>query len=79
MASRSDPVMVMVGSWGVPVKVTPVTVAGDEAGTWKAAIPAGVPSPVGPSYPLPAVHRYAGAHVPVAPEVTSWSADFLAA
>jgi hypothetical protein len=38
-----------------------------------AAVPSGVPSPVGPSYPGPAVQRYAGVHVPFEPDVTSLS------
>jgi hypothetical protein len=44
----------------------------------KAAAPFGVPSPVGPSYPTPAVQRYAGEHVAVWPVVTSQSAPGLA-
>ena len=37
----------------------------------RAATPFGVPSPVGPSYPTPAVQRYAGEQVAVWPVVTS--------
>jgi hypothetical protein len=33
-------------------------------------VPFGVPRPVGPSYPGPAVHRYAGVQLPLLPAVT---------
>jgi hypothetical protein len=49
----------------------------DEAGP-NAATPFGVPSPVGPSYPTSAVHRYAGEQLAVEPLVTSKSAPGLA-
>jgi hypothetical protein len=48
-----------------------------EAGP-RAATPFGVPSPVGPSYPTPAVQRYAGEHDAVWPVVTSFSAPGFA-
>src|SRR5262249_30506653 len=35
------------------------------------AAPFGVPHPVGPSNPAPALQRYAGRHVPWLPEATS--------
>ncbi len=35
------------------------------------ALPFGVPHPVGPSNPAPAVHRYDGLQLPLLPEVTS--------
>ena len=39
----------------------------------KAPVPFGVPSPVGPSQPVRAVHHWAGLHEPLFPEVTSFS------
>ena len=36
-----------------------------------AAAPSGVPRPVGPSQPVPAVHSTAGEQVPLLPDVTS--------
>jgi hypothetical protein len=42
----------------------------DDAGP-NAAAPFGVPRPVGPSYPGPAVHRYGGEQFPFEPLVTS--------
>src|SRR5690242_5121953 len=41
--------------------------------TLNAAMPSGVPSPVGPSQPAPAWQRTAGLHEPVVPAVTSFS------
>jgi len=35
------------------------------------AVPFGVPRPVGPSQPVPAVHSTAGRQVPLLPDVTS--------
>jgi hypothetical protein len=37
--------------------------------------PFGVPHPVGPSYPAPELHRYAGLQLPLLPEVTSKKSD----
>ena len=39
----------IVGSAGVPVKLTPVMLGGGLPGTWKAPMPCGEPTPVGPS------------------------------
>ena len=49
-----------------------------EGKTENAGVPLGVPNPVGPSYPAPAVHRYdcdiGGVQLPFDPEVMSLSA-----
>ena len=37
----------------------------------ESAFPFGVPHPVGPSYPVPAVQRYEGLQLPLLPDVTS--------
>src|SRR5579875_693402 len=57
-------------SW-VPGSMT-VTVLPDDESV-NAAVPSGVPRPVGPSYPFPALHRYCrvGSQLPLEPEVTS--------
>jgi hypothetical protein len=39
----------------------------------KRLVPFGVPSPVGPSHPVPAVHQTAGVQLPFDPLVTSCS------
>ncbi|WP_206784851.1 hypothetical protein [Amycolatopsis sp. MtRt-6] len=43
----------------------------DDVPAVNAAVPLGVPSPVGPSQPVPALHCTAVEQVPLLPEVTS--------
>ena len=64
---------------GLPVAASvtvPATSPCGPAGA-KARTPLGVPNPVGPSYPVPAVHRYVPPQDPLEPLVTSFSAPVV--
>src|SRR6476620_27525 len=81
------PAVLMVSPAGRPVAVIVLETAVPAVPVWapglvtvtvspaapacRPAMPFGVPQPVGPSKPVPAVHRYAGEQLPSLPVVTS--------